>query len=111
MTDNSEKKKNALDEFVKRAKKRGADKIEKIILFGSVARGDCTEESDVDVLVNWNGKTLEGWDCLEEIATDVLIEHGVLISLKIITPRDYDTMKELRMPFIENIEQEGVILG
>ncbi|MCE4625233.1 MAG: nucleotidyltransferase domain-containing protein [Desulfurococcales archaeon] len=37
-------------------------KVEKIILFGSVARGDFTESSDIDLLVvskDWEGMTLE----------------------------------------------------
>ena len=40
---------------------RYRDEIEGIILFGSVARGEGKEDSDVDVLVIWKGDEAEGW--------------------------------------------------
>ncbi|MEE8167467.1 MAG: nucleotidyltransferase domain-containing protein [Candidatus Hydrothermarchaeales archaeon] len=103
-------RKEAIDKFVERAQEYGG-RIEKIILFGSYVRGDFTKESDVDVLVIWKGKQLDGWNSLERIVTDILIEFDVLISLKIISPKDYRTMVELGMPFIQSIEREGVVLG
>lgn len=104
-------KKKALDTFVNRVREKYKDQIKKIILFGSYARGGSTKESDVDVLVIWKGRQLDGWNFLVSIATDILIEYGVLISLKIISPKDYDTMIDLEMPFIQSVEREGVILG
>ena len=41
----------AVDEFVKRALGKYKDKIDSIILFGSIARGEAREESDIDILV------------------------------------------------------------
>ena len=47
-----ERKKNALKYFKERLLKSEArDLIAKIVLFGSVARGEAGEESDIDVLV------------------------------------------------------------
>jgi predicted nucleotidyltransferase len=41
----------ATDEFVRRALEKYKDKIDSIILFGSVAREEAKEDSDIDVLV------------------------------------------------------------
>jgi len=40
-----EKYKEAIDEFVRRALEKYGDKIDSIILFGSVARGEAKEDS------------------------------------------------------------------
>jgi predicted nucleotidyltransferase len=77
-----EKYTEAVDEFVIRVLERYKDKIDRIILFGSVARGDAREDSDIDILVIWKGDKVEGWDVLEDIAMDILLEYGQLISIK-----------------------------
>ncbi|MCW7074784.1 MAG: nucleotidyltransferase domain-containing protein, partial [Candidatus Methanospirare jalkutatii] len=41
----------AVEEFVRRVLERYKEKIESIILFGSVARGEAKEDSDIDILV------------------------------------------------------------
>ena len=71
-----------IKEFVRRALERYRDEIEEIILFRSVARGDGKEDSDVDILVIWQGDKLEGLGILKDIAMDVLLEYGQLIPTK-----------------------------
>jgi predicted nucleotidyltransferase len=44
-------KETILQEFIASVKKKYSDKTKKIILFGSFARREATEESDIDVLV------------------------------------------------------------
>ena len=101
----------ALDEFLRRALEKHRDRIERIILFGSVARGEGKQGSDIDILVIWKGDKLEGWDALEGIATDILLEYKKLISLKIIYPEEYRGMLDIGASFIQTIEKEGVVLG
>ncbi len=101
----------ALDEFLRRALEGYRDRIERIILFGSVARGEGKLGSDIDILVIWKVDKVEGWDVLEEIATDILLKYKKLISLKIIYPEEYRGMLNTGASFIQNIEKEGVVLG
>ena len=100
-----------IEEFVRRALEGYRDRIEDIILFGSVARGEGKEDSDVDILVIWKGDKLEGWDVLEDIAMDILLEYGQLISIKIIHPQEYFGMINTGSSFIQNIKKEGVAIG
>jgi len=101
----------AVNEFVRRALRRFEDKIDNIILFGSVARGEAKEDSDIDILVVWKGDKLEGWDVLEDIAVDILLEYEQFISVKIIYPQEYLGMMDMGSSFIQNIKKEGVVIG
>ena len=85
-----------IEEFAKRVLERYKKNIGSIILFGSVARKEGTEDSDVDVLVIWKGDKLEGWNVLEDIAVDVLLAYGQLISIKIICPQEYLGMRDIK---------------
>lgn len=102
---------NALKEFVSNVKTRYGDKIERIILFGSYARKDHRNESDIDVLVIWNGDEVMGWNSLEREAVEMLFKYGFVISLKIISPSEHSAMKELNLPFMKNVSEEGVVVG
>ena len=106
-----ERYRRPIKEFVSRALERYRDAIEGIILFGSVARGEGKKDSDVDILVVWKGDKLEGWDVLEDIAMDILLEYGQLISIKIIYPQEYFGMMNTGSSFIQNIKKEGVAIG
>ena len=64
-------KREAVEYFVKLLKERFGGRIKKVILFGSVARGDAEEDSDIDVLVIGEGITQE-----RNLRTDVGGSNG-----------------------------------
>ena len=64
----------------------------------------------MDILVIWKGDKLEGWDVLEDIAMDILLEYGQLISIKIIYPQEYLGMLNMGSSFIQNVKKEGVAI-
>jgi len=94
----------AVDEFVRRALSRYGAEIASIILFGSVARGDATEDSDIDILVVWNGDESEGWRAMTGLAFDVLLDEEAYISVKVIGREDL----KIENPFIKNVMMEGI---
>ncbi|MGB7533556.1 MAG: nucleotidyltransferase domain-containing protein [Halobacteriota archaeon] len=110
-TNIQERYRKPIEEFVQRALKEYKNKIDSITLFGSVARGEARGDSDIDVLVVWKGDKLEGWDALEDIAMDILLEYGQLISIKIIYPQEYFGMMNMGSSFIQNVKKEGVAIG
>ncbi len=93
-----------MKEFVRRALIRYEDKIDSIILFGSVARGEAKEESDIDILVIWKGDEAEGWRAMTGLAFDVLLDEEEYISTKVL---GLDDLKA-ENPFIKNVMKEGV---
>lgn len=94
----------AVDEFVRRALRRYGDKIDSIILFGSVARGEAKEDSDIDILVVWKGDESEGWRAMTGLAFEVLLEEEEYISVKVIGLEDL----KRENPFIKNVMMEGI---
>jgi len=85
--------------------------IEKIILFGSVARGEDTEDSDIDILIitKDNGDDLKIRDRIYDNVMDILIDTMVRISLKFRSIEHYETHKDF--PFYSNVEKDGVLIG
>jgi len=84
--------------------------IEKIILFGSVARGDDGKDSDIDLLIITNSEDIK--DLKEEASNkswDILLKTGEYISLIIRSNSYYQKYK--RFLFLSNVIKEGVIIG
>ncbi len=105
------KKQKALHEFLKAAQQKQGSKIEKIILFGSMARGEATEESDIDILVITSENRFEMQRNLSDIAVDILLDTGEYISAKAVSIEEYSFMKKINTGFYQNIAKEGVAVG
>src|SRR6056297_54700 len=94
--------------FVNDVKNQYGNKIYKIILFGSYARGDNRADSDIDMLIIWEGNRSKGAEKIEDIAFEYLLEEGLYFSIKVLNIQQYNELKDKGNPFIENIEKEGV---
>lgn len=92
-------------EFAKAIK---SDKIIKIILFGSVARGEDNEESDIDILIISNE-----WEQIDSLITDevfkVVLDKEELISPYILSQKQFDETKDFN--FLTNVLRDGVVIG
>ena len=78
---------------------------QKIVLFGSYARGDAHEGSDIDLmLIKETSKRF-----IDRIA-DVIRLNNTLISLEplVYSPSEFETMKKEKRDFILTIEEEGI---
>ena len=88
------------------------DKLDKVVLYGSYARGDNTEESDVDVLVLTNMEPEENrrilWT-LNKIFSRVGLEHDILLSRFRLDKKAFHARKSI-LPFYQNIEKDGVVV-
>ncbi len=93
-------------EFVKVALEKYGDKIESIILFGSVARGEAKEDSDVDILVVGDVSIEE----LVDISFPILLEDGELISAKDMKKDHFEYLAKEGYSFVRNVMREGVVL-
>lgn len=106
-----DQQKKATEEFINRVKEKYADKMEKIILFGSYARGDYTKESDIDVLIVLSKEDYKVRRDIMGSSFDMLLETGVYISPKVISLRDYQNLKNIKSSFIQNVSREGIAVG
>lgn len=84
-----------------------------VILFGSYARNDADDGSDIDVLflVDTPRRSIaeKSWQ-VGEVCADLLLEHGVVVS-PIVENRAYFHSQANLLPFFKNIQQEGVRIG
>ena len=88
------------------------NKLKAIILYGSVARGTATEESDIDIMVLIDGtaqelRTFE--DQLSDVSTDISIKYFKVFSIMDISYQEYMRWMNT-LPFYRNVSQEGVVL-
>lgn len=89
------------------------NKLLKVVLYGSYARGDYDSESDIDVmaLVDMDKNELQKYRrTVSELANDIDLKHGVLLSVKL---QDNDTFVKYQnvLPLYKNITKEGVDIG
>jgi len=85
-----------------------SDKIINIILFGSVARGDDTKESDIDILIISNHREDIDDKISDEIAW-IMYDKQELISAHVISEEIFNKTKNFS--FLTNVLKEGVSIG
>lgn len=100
----------AFEEFARRAKNKLGESIQRLMLYGSVARGEEGEKSDVDVLLVVKYKDEEIKEEIISIAYDVLMESGVYISPKILSREEYQRLKSSKSHFLRTAEGEGELV-
>ena len=86
------------------------DWLNKIILYGSYARGDYTDESDIDIMIVLNCEPDEIKKLLSptaEMTSDISLEKEVLLSVLLRDKKHYENNADF-LPFYKNIEKEGV---
>jgi len=62
----------AVDKFVRTTLEKHRDKIESIILFGSVARGEAREGSDVDVVLTVNDDSFK----MQRLISEIVVKNS-----------------------------------
>ncbi|WP_447979713.1 nucleotidyltransferase domain-containing protein [Candidatus Nitrospira bockiana] len=85
--------------------------VQRLILFGSRARGTHRLDSDYDLLLVVSKKDHRLVDVLYEAVVDVLLAHGRLVSLKIFEQHEFDRLQALQTPFMQRVAAEGVTVG
>lgn len=81
---------------------------EKIILFGSAARGKMTADSDLDFFIIKRSVPRYGRDRWRELSDQ--IDYSVACDFVIYTPEEVRTRLSLGDPFVTQILQEGKVL-
>ena len=96
-----------IQKFIDRVNKLLGKRVKKIILYGSYARGDYNENSDIDIMI-----LTEYRELVSNIAFDIEFDTNfeVMISplVKNIEKFEY-WLKAL--PFYMNVQREGVVLS
>ena len=84
--------------------------IDEIMLYGSYARGDESNESDVDMaLVLKTNQTEEQYDKMTDVVVDYQLDLGITLSVISIEKHEFMEWKRT-LPFYKNVDKEGIIL-
>lgn len=89
------------------------DTLVQVILYGSYARGDYDEESDIDLvaLVRCDRETIsEKTSAMAKFSSDLDLSYGIMVSPSAVP---YDEFVQYRsdLPYYANIAKEGVVLS
>ena len=102
-----------IDEILKELKagvlKLYGNRLKGIVLYGSWARRQANEDSDIDLMIVLAGDVAAGKeiDRLIDIITDLNLKYGVLLSVYPVSEKDY---KSVNSPILLNIRKEGIAM-
>lgn len=88
------------------------NKIYKIILYGSYARGDFDTESDIDIIIllDCDERELRNYrKRVAVLASRISLENDIEVSLLLKNRNSFEDKLAI-LPFYQNIENEGVVL-
>lgn len=101
------------NKVVKAAKESLGEKLDKVILYGSYARGDYNEESDIDIMVIADIgmeelRSIEKELC--HIGWELGYEHDLIVAVFL---KDSETFYKFlpAEPFYQNVINDGVLLS
>lgn len=104
---------DVMQEFAKSVRKILGNSLDSVIVYGSYARGDYSELSDIDVmlLVSLGEEEIKKIsDQISDLAFDFMMKYGVDIS-PVITNIDHFNYWVDNLPYYRNIRDEGVRLS
>ena len=102
-----------MQDFAKSVRKMLGDSLDSVIVYGSFARGDYSELSDIDVmlLVSLGEEDIKKIsDQISDLAFDFMMKYGVDIS-PVITNTDHFNYWADNLPYYRNVRDEGVRLS
>ena len=81
---------------------------DKLILFGSAARNEFKEDSDLDLLIIKRETPLYGADRIRQLSR--MIDRDISVDFLIYRPEEFDKRLQMGDPFIKLIVKEGKVL-
>ena len=81
--------------------------IKSITLFGSKARGEESPFADIDLLVVVTKESLELWDKIQSVSSEVSLDRDVLLSIKVMDSDHLSYLEKVESGFIKNVYKDG----
>ena len=86
-------------------------RVDRLVLFGSLVRGESDVESDVDLLIVLIDRpTYEIRDRITSLILDINLEYGTNLSELIVDRQTWDHGLPSALPVHQEIEEEGIRL-
>lgn len=105
---------SVINDFIAEVSKIFGDRIKKIYLYGSYARGDFRDDSDIDIMILTdfsNEEIIENRRIIADIAYDIeeKYDFNVWISPVVKNLKHFEKNIEYSF-FYENVEKDGVVI-
>jgi predicted nucleotidyltransferase len=108
------------DEIINKVKTEAAQEVQKVlgdnlescVLYGSCARGDYADDSDIDIALLVRCDRMEAKkysDALADIATQIAMKYFAMVNFVCIPYEEYMSKKSWYLYF-KNINEEGVVI-
>jgi predicted nucleotidyltransferase len=100
-------------EVVKAARRSLGDKLNKVILYGSYARGDYDDQSDIDIMILADIPHESCWNeylRISDLTWELDLVHGVLVSIHVTDSETFNKYINV-LPFYVNVMREGIELS
>ena len=101
-----------LNDFLEEVKTILGNRLKKIVLYGSYARGDYNKSSDIDIMIltDLSDKEISEYSMkIQEKSADIEIDKGIVISPLVRNIDNFEAWSDVK-PFYMNIINEGVVL-
>ena len=86
------------------------DRLIKMVLYGSRARGDYSEESDTDIAIIIRGLSPKMKRQILSKIAEIELDHLRSLSTLILSEEDFDLLKKRERRIASDIEREGIPL-
>ena len=100
----------ALRRFREDVRAAAGDNVLDLRLFGSYARGEAHEDSDIDVCVIVRDASWSSRRVILDVAADVSLDLLVCVSATILGAEQVATWRRQDRPLIRDIDREGIAL-
>lgn len=106
---------NSIKEFVSKVNELLGDRVKRILLYGSYARGDFNEGSDIDIMILTDlsdEEIIEYRDKIIDIAYDIEWNNNfdIMLSPLLKNLEKYNRRIDV-IPFYMNVQREGIVLN
>lgn len=101
----------ALDAHMEALRKAFGERLERVILYGSKARGDDHPESDVDVLAVLRDEvTRDDMRAAAYLGADGIMDRGVYVQTLLLSRHEFEHPPGMVAFIVADAEEEGVLL-
>jgi hypothetical protein len=103
---------SVVDEVVQALREAFGERLRKVILFGSYARGEATADSDMDFLIVAQGKWGDSQSLAYHATTDLWFSHDCqpILSFLCMTPEHFEYLMRIRTSLARSLIREGIEL-
>ena len=97
-----------LKRFKAEVEKVLADRLDRVVLFGSRSRGDAEPDSDFDLLVTVRSLQKTDRKRVFDVAADLSLEYGTVLAVLLLPATDFTEDRYFYL--YENIQREGQVV-